>query len=1117
MPNIEATITLKDNASSAVSSIQRSLGKLTSILESINLKLDKFIDPAAFNASKNAINGVNTSLVNVNTNLNRVVVTGEEVATTFQLTQEQIHKIEKLTDEIALSEDRRLKLNREIAKLREAEEVDYHAIKTKELQIQNLLSGEQLKRDAIFKQIDDAAKASGKITNELVRQQIYNDRLAASSARRAAVELAAENRIDQLSEDNALKDLKREEQLTTVVMQQEALRVKAKLGVAKAEEQVRTQEEKTNNEKLKGIKLNLSISKTLNDSWEKLKRECVAYAQKVAYAEKDNALAAQYESTLNQANAELQKSEQLLNQMTTSADRTNRVELKQLGYMGKIVTERKNIVSAIERQFSNQSKLLKLEKQGITTGFEVSRLKKQIARDNRNIANSQSKILSLEKQIKVATEQAANAQNKHNESVKRTSSSANFLWSKIKQIGGMYMGTQAVGGVIKTSDQLAANEARLALMVKEGETVDQLSDKIYSAAMRSRASYFDMADAVSKVGIQAGNLFDNNDQMVRFMETFSKMAVISKSTTQQTNAAMTQLIQSLSFGQLRGDELKSILENMPMVAQVIADEMTRAGVAAEDLPEKLRHIADDGKVTADEIRALGYEGQISAETVVNAMLNGSKKIDKMAKGMTWTWGQVWTAFKNAALRAFTPVLKGINKLIETDRFKRFVTWCDTAMNRISAAITRIWDVAAPVLAAIFDAIARIGQFFGENWSFIAPIIWGVVGALTAMKVATMLSAIWSGILTGTKIVGTFFTWAFTKATLAQAGAQWGLNSAMYACPLVWIIGLIVAIIVLIYLVVAAYNKWTNSAISATGIICGCFMAIWAFAWNCVANIWNAVAMLIEYFVNVWQHPVYAVKNAMANMAYIVLDSFIAMMSGCDEFANKFTDAIVGAINNVLGAWNKFVDVMPSVVTSALGLEKADMVSSKGNSSVSALKEVRSKIENLVGDTPADYWKAPKMEYKEVLGNYMKGYEFGEGLSNTFDDMLDPNKLMDNLNLGQSGDFSKALNNAFDPAPEVAGKTPSTKNPALDKIKDDTGKIADGVGSAANSLDKASEDTKYLRELAEREAINKYTLTDLNVNMTNHNTMNSDVDVDNFGRRLWGALVKNARRTVPVSY
>ena len=748
---------------------------------------------------------------------------------------------------------------------------------------------------------------------------------------------------------------------------------------------------------------------------------------------------------------------------------------------------------------------------------QTNNAKKKGVLQDKQIEAANLRIFNLKQRIKNAIDSNTRAQQRHNQAMKAGASGANLMWSKIKQIGGAYIGTQAVGGVIKTSDQLAANEARLALMVKEGETVDQLSDKIYSAAMRSRASYFDMADAVSKVGIQAGNLFDNNDQMVRFMETFSKMAVISKSTTQQTNAAMTQLIQSLSFGQLRGDELKSILENMPMVAQVIADEMTRAGVAAEDLPEKLRHIADDGKVTADEIRALGYEGQISAETVVNAMLNGSKKIDKMAKGMTWTWGQVWTTFKNAALRAFTPVLKGINKLIETDRFKRFVTWCDTAMNRISAAITRIWDVAGPVLAAVFDAVANIAQFFGENWSFIAPIIWGVVGALTAMKVATMLSAIWSGILTGAKIVGTFFTWAFTKATLAQAGAQWGLNSAMYACPLVWIIGLIVAIIVLIYLVVAAYNKWTNSAISATGIICGCFMAIWAFAWNCVANIWNAVAMLIEYFVNVWQHPVYAVKNAMANMAYIVLDSFIAMMSGCDEFANKFTDAIVGAINNVLGAWNKFVDIMPSVVTSALGLEKADMVSSKGNSSVSALKEVRSKIENWVGDTPADYWKAPKMEYKEVLGNYMKGYDFGEGLSNTFDDMLDPNKLMDNLNLGQSGDFSKALNNAFDPAPEVAGKTPSTKNPALDKIKDDTGKIADGVGSAADNLDRASEDTKYLRELAEREAINKYTLTDLNVNMTNHNTMNSDVDVDNFGRRLWGALVKNARRTVPVSY
>lgn len=647
-----------------------------------------------------------------------------------------------------------------------------------------------------------------------------------------------------------------------------------------------------------------------------------------------------------------------------------------------------------------------------------------------------------------------------------------YLWGKVKMLGGAYLGVQGAGSVINTADQLAANDARLALMVKEGETVEQLSNKIYEAAMRSRVGYMYMADSVAKVGIQAGNLFGNNDQMVRFMETFGKMAVISKSTTQQTNAAMTQLIQALSFGQLRGDELKSILENMPMVAEVIADELTRMGDSYfKTLPNKLKQIAADSKITADEIRALGYEGQISAETVVNAMLNGSKKIDKMAKNMTWTWAQVWTVFKNHALKAFTPVLNGISKIIQTERFQRFATWIGNLVSRIAKVIQVLWQPVGSVLGWIFDKIAAIGNFISNNWSFIAPIVLGIAAAFMVMKTPLMAMAIWTAIC--------------TTATKVWTAAQAVFNAVMAMNPVGLVCLAIIALIVLVYLVVAAINEWCGTTISATGIIAGSVMWLGAVIWDILVGVWNTVLWVLDGILNPIISVCEVIYNAFSN-------GFSGWISGIKVMFWEFINWAIQMIKPLIEIWDKI----------------------KGTNYSSSLQSyVDGKIKGAQG---SNYKKFDRnILQKNFSGGYVNpndaynsGYNWGKGVEDKlskFGDIgkvVDPTKQYDN-------DLIKSLQNGFDNSDAVS-------NPALDKVAGDTGKIANNSGSAADSLDATSENTKYLRELAEREAINRYTLTDLNVNMTNHNTMNSDVDIDNFGRRLWGALAKNARRAVPLN-
>lgn len=1098
MAEITTKINLIDNMSPALKGMHKALNVLLNTFEAVAAKTKTPIDVKAVQTARNELARVGVMLDKVGTDAiqtaqatqniaaatNKVTQAANEVSKTWNLTQHQIARIDKITTEMAISEDNRAKKLEEIAKLRAAEEVDQNKIKRLELEIDNLLAGEELKRQNIWKIIDDSAKAAGKLTSESVRQEILANRLAASKVRLANVEASGAERLR-----------KAEELTNNARLQGENIK---KRGV--------NLELQAENIKKRGVALDEAAANRAERKVKATEKNIQKLAQEYAIHKSIEATQQRFAGGVAKVTQKYEEAKQKVRALEQSADRYTQAGKIELKTAREICNLREKIYNATNKLVETRVKLNTLEIQGKNLSLQALIAKRQERSIKEQIAKSSSKVLNLERQLPGLINQAKAAQDRHNSSIRQGVSNTNALWSKMKGLAGAYLGIQTVGGVIKTADALAANEARLNLMVKEGETVKQVNDQIYAAAMRSRSSFLGMADAVAKVGIQAGNLFSNSSDMVRFMETFNKMAVISKSTTQQTNAAMTQLIQALSFGQLRGDELKSILENMPMVAQVLADELTRMGDGFfNTLPDKLKHIAADGKVTADEIRALGYEGQIASETVVNAMLNGSKKIDKMAKNMTWTWGQVWEVFKNAALKAFTPIFNGISKIIQTDRFKRFATWVDNAMSRVANAINGLWETAGPVIAKIFDGIAAIGNFISNNWSFIAPVIWGIVGALTAMKIASMAAAIWSGILTAAKVVGAFVTWAFTKATVAQAGAQWGLNAAMYACPLTWIIMAIIAVIVVIYLAVAAINHFAGTSYSATGFIAGLFMTLYASIYNNVAMLWNTFASFAEFLVNVFKHPAYATKKLFVDLAVNIIDCLIAMTKGCDDFATSFVNAMYEAINWVLDGWNWMVDKL-GIVGEKMGLGKATKLE-MSTSITSDLSNAKADLESSVKDMPDDYWVAPRMEFKNPVEYYNKGYNWGKGVADKFDGLMSGASLEELKNLGdldkklKQGDFSKALEGGYDDPKTANGASGVGKNPALDKIADDTGKIADSSGQTAENTSQNDEYFKYLRRAGERHSMNRQQLLNFKVDMSNVNHIKSGLDYDEMMKRL----------------
>lgn len=629
------------------------------------------------------------------------------------------------------------------------------------------------------------------------------------------------------------------------------------------------------------------------------------------------------------------------------------------------------------------------------------------------------------------------SQNKFNNSLKQGASSANLLWSKLKAIAATYLTIQSVGGIIKLADQFTMTRARLQLVNETLGVTGDLQNKIYESAMRSRAAYFETADAVAKLGLRTGDVFKNLEEVIAFNETLNKMFVIAGTGEHERYSATLQLTQALGSGVLRGQEFIAVFEAAPNVMQAVAKYM--------NVPiGKLKDMAADGKVTA--------------QIVKNAMFAMAEETNRKFAKMPYTWAQIWVLMKNYAIRNLEPVLKVISDIAKSERFKSFADSVGVAIERVAKFAAWVADV------------------FITYWPFIEPIIWGIVAALSAAAIAsfvTWVQATWGALM-------------YQVALFKMAVAQYGFNAALAMCPITWFIYAIIAVIAVIYLAVAAINHFAGTSYSATGFIAGCFTMLGAVIWNTIAYAWNAWASFIEFFANFIKNPIYSVKRLFVNLATNALDSIIAMTKGWDNFATGFVNAIISAVNGAIRAWNKFIDLLPDSVSSALGLGKGTEIAHR-TSITSDLTDAKSKLQGLLGDKPADYWEAPKMEYKGVKDAYMKGYNWGSNLSSNLSDNLS-NKLAEGLpasGFGRKTDLGDALDGKYN------------TNPDLKDIVGNTDKIASNTDTIAAN----KEDLDFMRDLAEMEAINRYTLTDLKIDMTNNNHIGSKVDADDLMKRI----------------
>ncbi|MBH7264427.1 tape measure protein [Clostridioides difficile] len=693
-----------------------------------------------------------------------------------------------------------------------------------------------------------------------------------------------------------------------------------------------------------------------------------------------------------------------------------------------------------------------------------------IIRAREELARAEAGFDRLERQIR----ESDNQQRKLNEDINKGASSTDRLVGSAKKLAATYLGIRTLGGLGNLSDQMTSTNARLG-MINDGQQSDAgLNKMIFQSAERSRASYLDTAQIVSRIGMNAGKAFSSTKEIVGFAEQLNKKFVIAGASTEEMNSALLQLTQGLSSGVLRGEELNAVFESAPNIIQSIADYLD----------------VDIGK-----IRGMASEGMLTADIVKNSLLAAAKQTNAEFEKMPYTFSQIWTSIKNNAIMIFGVIQKKIEQSMSSKGFRTFIDNFINSLYVLGNVAYNIFNeiisiLGSPFFQAFVNAIIvgvslivqalgwiitqalNIANVFAQNWSIIAPIVLGVAAAMLVYNNALLLSiankvkdialSAKSLVMSFAHIVAESYRAA---ALVATTIAQDGLNAAMAACPITWILYGIIAIVVAFFVAIAIFNHFAGTSVSAIGVVAGAISVAASFIGNLfiatgnliidiVALIYNTLAGFAEFFANFLDDPIGSVIRAVSGMANAVLGIIRSIASAFDTvFGSNLADAVSGWQDKLQGWTDKVAG------------------------------EAKIKVERMDPN---------KLHFDRF--NYGKawdaGYKWGDKLETNIKDKFDISKMAEDakkkLGLDDLWDKKYGLGDGFG----SAGLN-SPLNDAAKGAKDTAGNTA----KMAKTMDKSQEDLKYLRDIAEQETINRFTGVNIKIDMNNTNNISKDNDLD----------------------
>lgn len=461
----------------------------------------------------------------------------------------------------------------------------------------------------------------------------------------------------------------------------------------------------------------------------------------------------------------------------------------------------------------------------------------------------------------------------------------------------------------QTADQLTSVRSRINLINDGTQTTAEIMEKVFDASQRSRGSYVDMADSVAKLNMLAKDAFSSNDEAIMFVEQLNKQFKVSGASIEESSAAMYQLTQAMAAGKLQGDEFHSIMENAPMLAQSIAQEMG---------------------LTVGQLKDMSSQGLITADIIKEALFNSAEETNAKFAEIPMTFAEMGQSIQNEMLLAFQPVLEQLSAIPQNGDFQAFVQGVGVAIRAMAATasasigiisasfnglktivtvisqtirsftslfITSMPRVSAAVLAVVVAfttyraamalcgtqtaalTVKTVALKTAQLASAVATRAYGV--AMTAVRVAIQGTILTVGALTmGTTVLKSLFL-ALRGSTLAAATAQRVLNLVMRANPIGILISVIMTLVTVFATAAAASNGFGNTLASVFSTIV--HTAVWGVnkiieALNWLINKLNSVGDKVAKFFGTTFTAIQQVDTISADTAQEIVNGGVNMAS-----------------------------------------------------------------------------------------------------------------------------------------------------------------------------------------------------------------------------------------------
>ncbi len=438
-------------------------------------------------------------------------------------------------------------------------------------------------------------------------------------------------------------------------------------------------------------------------------------------------------------------------------------------------------------------------------------------------------------------EQIVENQQRHKEETEKTDNAAKKLLGTIKKIAAASGALALAKSFLGFSDAQAQVNARMNLINDGQQTTAQLNELIYQSALRAKSSYFDTADAVSKMGLNAKNAFSSNRELIAFTEQVNKQFKIGGASAQEQNNAMVQLTQAMAAGVLRGQDLNSILAAAPGIARTIEESMGWASGS-------IKKYAEDGKVTA--------------QVVKNALLDMADQTNAKFESIPMTLSDAMTMGKNIVQHGVQDMAAQWNDFLNTDRGQEII-----------GEGIQLFSMLASAGVDALSAIGRGALWVHDNMDFIIPILLAIAEGIAVMKAASIAEAA-----------------ATIAGNLAKA-ASWALAN--------WYIILGVALLASALIAAQQYGVGMQEV---GGVVGGVFGFIYAVGYNVFASLWNIIATFAEFFANVFNDPVAAIAHLFSGLLDTILGMVQTAASAIDALLGSNISGAINGFRNDLSSW-----------------------------------------------------------------------------------------------------------------------------------------------------------------------------------------------------------------------